>query len=256
MTKGASKAKRASLPSRKPIAEAFIYAGALGLFAYIIYILIFALVVNMFNDTGSTAVGPFTLLFVMIGGSFVAQAILLIKQWQRVDRYLQRLISLGAILLLPFLVFVRMVGEAIIVSMWRQNQEGILPLDTPLYSVITALTSGTVLTVAALVSLAGSIWLWVLLLKKDKLLWILEGNPRTKEYKQRRAQLARNKKIGSYLIIAPVVLFGLFVYTALSAGFNGGNMVLYSAAGVMKLLLLYLSIPSLIAGIIVLARNK
>lgn len=245
-----------NLPVRNTIFEALIYAGAIGLFVYAFGILLFTFVANAFNDTSDSSVGGWSLLHVAISGAIVAQAILLIRQSRRVDRYVPRFIATLLTCLLPLMLILRFAGSSLLTQLLRNGESISTVSSNGLYATINFITSGYFMNIAAIASLVGIVWLWVLLLKKDKLLWVLEGNPRTKEYKERKLKLARNNTIGALLVAAPAVLLFIYIITAFSAGSNGNDATLRVLADTMRTVLIYGWIPSVIVGITVLIRNK
>lgn len=101
------------LPACNTILEALIYTGGIGLVGYAIGIIVFTFISNAFNDTSSSAVGLLSLIALAAVGLLVAQAVLLMRQWQRVDRYRQRLTALGLMHVFPFLLTTKMVPGGI-----------------------------------------------------------------------------------------------------------------------------------------------
>ena len=253
MTKRAAANK---LPVRNTILEALIYAGGVGLVGYAIGIIVLIFIANAFYDSDSSAVGLLSLIALTVVGLLVAQALLLVRQWQRVDRYYQRLTALGLMRVFPLLLATNMVlGSMIARGAW-DNGNGQSLDDGWLQAAINVISSWQIFSIAAIASTAGMIWLWTLLLKKDKLLWELEGDTRTKDYKQRHARLFRNKRIGSCFVVAPIALLVLYIFIAFAAGSYRGNAVLYNLANTTRELLLFGWLPSVLLGIVVLARNK
>jgi len=107
-------------------------------------------------------------------------------------------------------------------------------------------------------SIIGSIWLWILLISKDKLVWVLQtGNKRSKEYKQTKKRMEKNKKIGLILLLAPIALFIFRVIFSIFTGLMGNaGAIFFPITYLVHISLTYLWLPSIIIGIIFLKKQK
>ena len=145
MTKRAAANK---LPVRNTILEALIYAGGVGLVGYAIGIIVLIFIANAFYDSDSSAVGLLSLIALTVVGLLVAQALLLVRQWQRVDRYYQRLTALGLMRVFPLLLATNMVlGSMIARGAW-DNGNGQSLDDGWLQAAINVISSWQIFSIA------------------------------------------------------------------------------------------------------------
>lgn len=245
-----------TLPERNTIFEALIHVGAIGLFTYAFGILLLAFMANPFNGTSSSVVVAMSLLLLAVGAMVALQAVMLIKQQQRVDCYIQRLVAVLLICLLPALIIMRVIADNIVTQLLRGDADPLAASGHWLYIATDAIASGFIVRIAGIASLAAMIWLWTLLLQENKLFWTLTGSPRTKEYKTRQARLTLNNRIGTCLISAPAIVLVAFLLAALAAELSNNDTLAHTVANTLNVVLLLGWIPCLTVGIAVLIRNK
>lgn len=243
-----SKTKKEALPERNIIAEIFIQVGALAMLAYAIMLVLYGLVVIAFNDTGSAAAGPIALLIFLFCINVTVQAVKLLRQSNRVDHYRQRIIAICLILLLPIVMIVsQTVASNLSMSKIRPAD------DTSIAQIFNgAMIAGVILGVV------GSILLWVLLKDKNKLVWILKSsNTKSTEFKKTKEKFAKSKKIGLIFLLAPVILFAFSMFVTIFVGSMGNaGTPIWLILMPFQHLLGYLWLPSVVVGIIILARRK
>lgn len=159
-----------ALPVRNVKAEVSLVIGAILALLAAIYYAILSLVVVAFNDTGSSANGPISLLILIFAVSTFIQAIVVLKETARVDRYASRLIALFGTLALPLYFIVTLVVTSVIsVAQYRILAAG-GQISNEAFGWL--LSSPYIMGAIFIISLASSVWLWVLICKKDKLVWV------------------------------------------------------------------------------------
>lgn len=117
-----------------------------------------------------------------------------------------------------------------------------------------------VLTVPCLVmSVAGSVWLWVLLTGDNKLHWELTSeSKRSSVYKMTHQKMIRNKKLGLGFLVAPVVFLVIYIIYTFSVGSagSGASLELWRGSWLLRQILIYSWLPCWIIGILLLANRK
>jgi hypothetical protein len=241
--------KKISLPERNIVAEIFIQVGAMGILVYVVIALLFSFVANAFNDTGSETVFPVTLLVFLFCINLTVQAVRLLRESNRVDHYIQRIVAICLILLLPIVVIAYQI-VVISLSASATRSIGVTSSVAQIFNITMA--------ASAILGLVGSIGLWVLLVDKNKLVWILKSsNTRSREYKQTKEKIAKNKKLGLIFLLAPVVLFALSMFVTIFVGSMGNaGAPFWLVLLPLRQLLSYLWLPSVIVGVVLLAKRK
>lgn len=130
--KKAIKAAKVDIPQPNSAAEAAIFVGSLGMALYAVFMFMLAFVALAFNDTGRSGMGLTSLVLFLFGVNIMVQSVRVSKEKWRVDRYGQRIIA-------------------------------VYTASVPLL----ILSADIVVSVA--ISVIGSMYLWFLLIHKDKL---------------------------------------------------------------------------------------
>lgn len=147
-TKKKQSKKVTNYPERNTAAETIIQLGSLGILLTVPFIMFISLIALFFNDTSNKMVGSVVFFILLFCINVSVQCVLTLRELNRVDRYWQRSTATIMIFLAPVA--------------WAMLQPAVD--NQPLLHFVT-------------VSLAfvGSLWLWALLLiKKDKLVWVLK----------------------------------------------------------------------------------
>ena len=216
--------------------------------AYAVILALYSFVVLAFNDTGSAIAGPTAFLMFLFCINFAIQGIKLFRESNRVDHYTRRIIAICLILLLPLVVIMFQIITSSLYSALK------LVEDTT--SIAQAFNIAMI--VGAILGVFGSIWLWVLAANKNKLVWILEtSNTKSREYKQTKASMAKNKKRGAVFLLAPVALLVIYLFLTILIGSMGNaGAQLWFLSILLQQVLFYLWLPSIIVGVAILAKHK
>ena len=130
--KKAIKAAKVDMPQPNSAAEAAIFVGSLGMALYAVFMFMLAFVALAFNDTGRSGMGLASLILFLFGINIMVQSVRVSKEKWRVDRYGQRIIA-------------------------------VYTTSVPL------LILSADIVVSVVISVIGSMYLWFLLIRKDKL---------------------------------------------------------------------------------------
>lgn len=235
--------KNTQLPKRNIVAEITILTGAAGILIYGIVIFLVSFIANIFNDTSSPAIAPLSVLAGLFALNITIQGVYIFRESERVDHYGTRLGALALVLAFPLLMFIVNVSGLL----------GGLALS-PASSIFSVLTLPCIA-----MSIAGSVWLWVLLTSGSKLHWELaSGSRRSSTYKMTYQKMIRNKKLGFGFLIAPIVflvVYTIYTFSVGSAG-NGASLELWRASWVLRQLLIFSWLPCWAIGILFLANRK
>jgi hypothetical protein len=248
-TTSRNKTKKAVLPQRNTIAEIFIQVGAVAIMAYAVILALYSLIVLAFNDTGSAMAGPIAFLMFLFCINFAIQGVKLFRESNRVDHYTYRIIAICLILLLPLVVIMSQVVTSSLSMLAAKSIE-----DTT--SIAHALNA--IMIVSAILGVLGSIWLWILAADKNKLVWILEtNNSKSREYNQTKERMAKNKKLGFMFLLAPVALLVVYLFTTILIGSIGNaGAPFWFLSILLQQVLFCLWLPSIIVGVVILAKRK
>lgn len=181
---------------------------------------------------------PFAAALLAYASASIAAGVKVLGEARRVDRYKQRLMAIYGtlaplmligtffVLSLPF----SLIGSGLMQVFGVIDTGWIADLALPL------LFSSIVLSGISL------IWLWSLLMKKDKLAWVLE-TPKNASAAERRqlAHLAAQRQRGIYTMAVPVaclVVTGMMAFFSVFAGGGGGGLF-FAAMIIEGLLFLY-----------------
>lgn len=164
-TKRRTGVKRQKLPERNIFMERMIIVCAVALILFTIIVtpgslLPIAMAMAMFVNQVSGMILGLVVGLVLL--SFLLQALLVLRQWQRVDRYMERLGALLAILSVPIimgLVAVIQIGLYIL-GIGVDEYRGIVMIFAYLYPI------------GLIAGLIGTVYLWSILLSKEKYFWV------------------------------------------------------------------------------------
>lgn len=244
--------KSKKLPVRNINAEVAIQVGAVGIILSGIFYILLAFIMNAFNDTGSPYNVPIGLLIFIFAISVIVQAVKVLRESDRVDHYRERLIAVYLMLVLPLQFFTMTVLSSFFA---RKNYEALasgVGNSNQYPPLLAILTSPLLMIVGAVVLLAGSAWLWVLLAEKKKLVWIVTSVKKNKEtVKKSEERIKRNRRLGLLFLLMPVVLFILMILTAFGTMGQGYHLMF-----AFRTVLDYGWLPSVIIGIIFLIKSK
>lgn len=147
------------LRERNIVAKISVQIGALLILTYAAMLVLFTLLATALNDTGNTMTGLTALLVLLFCVNLSIQAVRLLRESNRVDHYKQRIVSICFILLLP-LIFI---ASQTLVGRLYMSAAG--PADSALITQVFNI----IMIASAVIGIVGSIWLWKLLVNKNKL---------------------------------------------------------------------------------------
>lgn len=216
-----------SQPTHEPFAEAVIIVGAILLFLYPILLLLSWLFLNVFagmspdQESNKTDMQFFSLLPIL-AVSCLAQAPLLLLDRYRVDHYRARILAIAAILSFPILSTTLVNITTKIVELWLSSNGNLSALDDP--NSFASQISTFPIYGALILSVIGSLWLWILMFQRNKLFWRPDGSIVAKGTMiQTSTQPLKTRIINNCLIFGPIVIIGLFFVLALSSRRLTGN---------------------------------
>ena len=218
--KKAIKAAKVDTPQPNSAAEAAIFVGSLGVIVYAFFVIIRTLLAIGFSRAsggGGEIVGIVVILF---GVNIALQSMLLLKEARRVDRYNQRIVAIYMVIAPLLLILL----STILAMLYRGNGSCIYGDDSNIVCVfINEIHSIRMLASKPLfiVSVMGSLYLWFLLRRKDKLFWIYDESSKNKIANEKTIERAESfRRIGITLMTIPAVLYAIKLIVAIG-GYNG-----------------------------------
>lgn len=217
--KKAIKAAKVDTPQPNSAAEAAIFVGSLGIIVYAILVIIRTLLAIGFSRAsggGGEAVGIVVILF---GVNIALQSMLLLKEARRVDHYSQRIVAIYMVIAPLLLILL----STILAMLYRGNGSCIHGDDSNIACVfISEIHSISMLASKPLfiVSVMGSLYLWFLLRRKDKLFWIYDEASKNKVANEEIIERSKSfRRIGIALMVITVVLYIIRILGFMPRGF-------------------------------------
>lgn len=217
--KRAIKAAKVDTLQPNSAAEAAIFVGSLGIIVYAILVIIRTLLAMGFSRAfggGGETVGIVVILF---GVNIALQSMILLKEARRVDHYSQRIVAIYMVIA-PLLL---MLLSTIIAMLYRGNGSCIHGDDSNIACVfINEIHSISMLASkpSFIVSVIGSLYLWFLLRRKDKLFWIYDEASKNKVANVEIIERSKSfRRIGIALMVITVVLYIIRILGFMPRGF-------------------------------------
>lgn len=250
------KAAKVDTPQPNSAAEAAIFVGSLGIIVYAILVIIRTLLAIGFSRAsggGGEAVGIVVILF---GVNIALQSMILLKEARRVDHYSQRIVAIYMVIA-PLLL---MLLSTILAMLYRDNGSCIYGDDS---NIACEIHSIRMLASKPLfiVSVMGSLYLWFLLRRKDKLFWIYDESSKNKIANEKTIERSESfRRIGIILMVIPVALYATkIIVTIFGGGYNGveGGWLRFIMLGVIDYFFASMVwVIFIIAGIIFFIKSK
>lgn len=218
--KKAIKAAKVDMSQPNSAAEAAIFVGSLGMALYAIFVIIRTLLAIGFSRAsggGGEIVGIVVILF---GVNIALQSMLLLKEARRVDHYSQRIVAIYMVIAPLLLILL----STILAMLYRGNGSCIHGDDSNIACVfISEIHSIRMLASKPLfiVSVMGSLYLWFLLRRKDKLFWIYDESSKKIANEKTIERAESFRRIGITLMTIPVVLYAIKLIVTIFGGYNG-----------------------------------
>ena len=258
--KRAIKAAKVDTLQPNSAAEAAIFVGSLGIIVYAILVIIRTLLAMGFSRAfggGGETVGIVVILF---GVNIALQSMILLKEARRVDHYSQRIVAIYMVIA-PLLL---MLLSTIIAMLYRGNGSCIHGDDSNIACVfINEIHSISMLASkpSFIVSVIGSLYLWFLLRRKDKLFWIYDEASKNKIASEKIIERSKSfRRIGIMLMTIPVALYATkIIVTIFGGGYNGveGGWLRFIMLGVIDYFFASMVwVIFIIAGIIFFIKSK
>ena len=247
---------KTSTPQPNSAAEAAIFIGSLGIIIYAIFVIMKTLLAIGFSRAfggGGEAVGIVVILF---GVNIALQSMIILKEARRVDHYSQRIVAIYMVIA-PLLL---MLLSTILVMLYRGNGSCIygddLNIACEIHS-ISMLASKPLF----IVSVMGSLYLWFLLRRKDKLFWIYDESSKNKIANEKTIERSESfRRTGITLMTIPVVLYVIKLIVAIfGGGYNGveGGWLRFIMLGVIDYFFASMIwVLFVIAGLIFFVKSK
>lgn len=254
--KRAIKAAKVDTLQPNSVAEAAIFVGSLGIIVYAILVIIRTLLAIGFSRAfggGGEAVGIIVILF---GVNIALQSMIILKEARRVDHYSQRIVAIYMVIA-PLLL---MLLSTILAMLYRGNGSCIygddLNIACEIHS-ISMLASKPLF----IVSVVGSLYLWFLLRRKDKLFWIYDESSKNKIANEKTIERSESfRRTGITLMTIPVVLYAIkLIVTIFGGGYNGveGGWLRFIMLGVIDYFFTSMIwVLFVIAGLIFFVKSK
>ena len=247
---------KTSTPQPNSAAEAAIFIGSLGIIIYAIFVIMKTLLAIGFSRAfggGGEAVGIVVILF---GVNIALQSMIILKEARRVDHYSQRIVAIYMVIA-PLLL---MLLSTILVMLYRGNGSCIygddLNIACEIHS-ISMLASKPLF----ILSVMGSLYLWFLLRRKDKLFWIYDESSKNKIANEKTIERSESfRRTGITLMTIPVVLYVIKLIVAIfGGGYNGveGGWLRFIMLGVIDYFFASMIwVLFVIAGLIFFVKSK
>ena len=209
------KAAKVDTPQPNSAAEAAIFVGSLGIIVYAIFVIMRTLLAIGFSRAsggGGEAVGIIVILF---GVNIALQSMILLKEARRVDHYSQRIVAIYMVIA-PLLL---MLLSTILAMLYRDNGSCIYGDDSNIACEIHSI-SMLASKPLFIVSVIGSLYLWLLLIRKDKLFWIYDEASKNKVASEKIIERSKSfRRIGIALMVITVVLYIIRILGFMPRGF-------------------------------------
>lgn len=225
--KKAIKAAKVDTPQPNSAAEAAIFVGSLGIIVYAILVIIRTLLAIGFSRASGGSGEAVGIVVILFGVNIALQSMLLLKEARRVDHYSQRIVAIYMVIATLLLILL----STILAMLYRGNGSCIHGDDSNIACVfISEIHSISMLASKPLfiVSVIGSLYLWFLLRRKDKLFWIYDEASKNKVANEEIIERSKSfRRIGIMLMTIPVALYAIKIIVTIFGGYNGieGNLL-------------------------------
>ena len=217
--KKAIKAAKVDMPQPNSAAEAAIFVGSLGIIVYAIFVIIRTLLAIGFSRASGGGGEGIGIVVILFGVNIALQSMLLLKEARRVDRYSQRIVAIYMVIAPLLLILL----STIIAMLYRGNGSCIHGDDSNIACVfINEIHSISMLASkpSFIVSVIGSLYLWFLLRRKDKLFWIYDESSKNKVASEEIIERSKSfRRIGIALMVITVVLYIIRILGFMPRGF-------------------------------------
>lgn len=217
--KKAIKAAKVDMPQPNSAAEAAIFVGSLGIIVYAIFVIIRTLLAIGFSRASGGGGEVIGIVVILFGVNIALQSMLLLKEARRVDRYSQRIVAIYMVIAPLLLILL----STIIAMLYRGNGSCIHGDDSNIACVfISEIHSISMLASkpSFIVSVIGSLYLWFLLRRKDKLFWIYDESSKNKVASEEIIERSKSfRRIGIALMVITVVLYIIRILGFMPRGF-------------------------------------
>ena len=217
--KKAIKAAKVDTPQPNSAAEAAIFVGSLGIIVYAILVIIRTLLAIGFSRASGGGGEVIGIVVILFGVNIALQSTLLLKEARRVDRYSQRIVAIYMVIAPLLLILL----STILAMLYRGNGSCIHGDDSNIACVfISEIHSISMLASkpSFIVSVIGSLYLWFLLIRKDKLFWIYDEASKNKVASEKIIERSKSfRRIGIALMVITVVLYIIRILGFMPRGF-------------------------------------
>ena len=217
--KKSMKAAKVDMPQPNSTAEAAIFVGSLGIIVYAILVIIRTLLAIGFSRASGGGGEIIGIVVILFGVNIALQSMLLLKEARRVDRYSQRIVAIYMVIAPLLLILL----STIIAMLYRGNGSCIHGDDSNIACVfINEIHSISMLASkpSFIVSVIGSLYLWFLLRRKDKLFWIYDEASKNKVASEEIIERSKSfRRIGIALMVITVVLYIIRILGFMPRGF-------------------------------------
>ena len=218
--KKTAKIVKTSTPQPNNTAEAAIFIGSLGIIVYAIFVIMRTLLAIGFSRASGGGGEVIGIVVILFGVNIALQSMILLKEARRVDHYSQRIVAIYMVIAPLLLILL----STILAMLYRGNGSCIYGDDSNIVCVfINKIHSIRMLASKPLfiVSVMGSLYLWFLLRRKDKLFWIYDESSKNKIANEKTIERAESfRRVGITLMTIPVVLYAIKLIVAIG-GYNG-----------------------------------
>ena len=225
--KKTAKTVKTSTPQPNSAAEAAIFIGSLGIIVYAIFVIMRTLLAIGFSRASGGGGEVIGIVVILFGVNIALQSMILLKEARRVDHYSQRIVAIYMVIAPLLLILL----STILAMLYRGNGSCIHGDDSNIVCVfISEIHSISMLASKTLfiVSVIGSLYLWLLLIRKDKLFWIYDEASKNKIANEKIIERSKSfRRIGIMLMTIPVALYATKIIVTIFGGYNGieGNLL-------------------------------
>ena len=216
------KAAKVDTPQPNSAAEAAIFVGSLGMALYAIFVFVMSVVAVAFNDTGAKGVEFISFAIFLFGVNILAQSILVSKEIRRVDRYGQRIIAVF-MTIAPLVLFILSIITTMLYRYDSDCIHGYSSSSPCVFAYEMSMLTMMMSKLLLIISVVGSVYLWFLLKRKDKLFWIYDEASKNKVANEKIVERSESfRRIGIMLMTIPVALYATkIIVTIFGGGYNG-----------------------------------
>ena len=210
-----AKAAKVDMPQPNSAAEAAIFVGSLGIIVYAIFVIIRTLLAIGFSRASGGGGEVIGIVVILFGVNIALQSMLLLKEARRVDRYNQRIVAIYMVIAPLLLILL----STILAMLYRGNGSCIHGDDS---NIACEIHSIRMLASKPLfiVSVMGSLYLWFLLRRKDKLFWVYDESSKNKIANEKIIERSESfRRIGIALMVITVVLYIIRILGFMPRGF-------------------------------------